>query len=208
MSFVPVEFVGLARDFERRLVVADQRAAAEVPRILAPIRARYARNPVPRKEMLIDLARQWRRDIPPFGRIGLSIDLAPKAIAVREHRACSAQMHWPQWGLEPGVVVVLTGFDVRRDVFQDVAETYALVSRHALARRFQRGRRRDDAAILADLGRLVGAANPSVIPTPDGAWVGEGIEARGRRLLSMRSFLEPGQAARPVPIVLSPGLAA
>jgi len=68
-----------------------------IDRVWQPIEARVAMNWLPRKQTLIDAARQWRDLVPEFSRLKLLIDLQPKRLVVMDMRLSKIAMNLEGW---------------------------------------------------------------------------------------------------------------
>jgi len=186
-SQVPVEFVGLARQFRREADREEAANTAALTPIIGPINRRLRRYP---KRQLRDgdfrrLADAWeslprdyrlafRANTDPRGRRGLILD-------VRVHAITMLSDQWEPDATEPSIALTTHCLEVPL-VRKPAAQTIASISLHALARRYERGGDRSHHLILDDLRSIVRAnvndeeAHPTDQPfriqTPRGIWVG------------------------------------
>jgi hypothetical protein len=84
---VPTLFRGRARSLRDRLMADDIEASRIIDEVTAKAVARYKRHPIPRPSTLADLARAWRQQMPPFGRLNLEVALGKRELVIRELRA-------------------------------------------------------------------------------------------------------------------------
>src|SRR5512135_1489395 len=123
----------------QRLRNTDRVWGAAMTQITAKVVARTSRSPIPRPEMLIDLARDWRAQIPEHGRFDLTIDAPDKrSLIIREMRAGACNVHSPRWPdtAEPGVSVHATVLHLAPHRHEFTLAVLAGVSLHALGRRY------------------------------------------------------------------------
>lgn len=157
VSYVPAQYLGLARDLRRRLASADAAIQPAMRRLLMPIQRRLERHPVVRKETLIDAAREWRA-LPAFGRVYCLVDTSDRRAPVfADLRIEPAEYRGLGWDRsKPGLAVSLIEASVANTAMALCRTTITVVSLHCLARRFQRAMpgRGDEALILDEIGHL------------------------------------------------------
>lgn len=200
MSLVPVEFVGKARALRNRLVAVDPIAVRAMSRARPLVMAPASRGHLPPTAVRMAVA-VWRDQVPPIGRLAFASDCGARRLRIVEVRACGAGFRLSAWddeAHEPGVAIRAYVLDIdlerRRSAF--TAEPLASVGLHALARRFERGRRTTDADVLDELvviaGFEAGAGDSFAIPVPTGRWVGHpcDVSHKGNDVLihAVRSF--------------------
>jgi hypothetical protein len=205
---VPREFLGLGRLFCNRVLIATQSAATAMRQITEDARVIAEKRPRWRPEHLIGFERQWRRSIPPEGRISLEIERGKRELRISETRLIHStykDVRWARPELEPSVVLGRYTFQLTTPAAYSVRRSpLAIIGIHAIARRFERGENRTEEAIAADVSELAsnytGLCSGSEgfsLPCPSGVWVG-GIETATEpdgpthRVLYVRSFL-PGR---------------
>lgn len=180
---VPVEFVGLARQLRRRVVDEERRFVDEVERLVAPLRPRGRFTPVARQVVLEMLGLAWRRRSP-LGRLRLVVNYARPRLDIVDLRLADARVYGWSGDDEPALAVVLHHVGIAPPApTRESVTMIAALGLHALARRFQRGADRSDAAVLADLVELalrapdaVAAGGEFEVATPNGRWVGATID--------------------------------
>jgi len=198
---VPVQFIGLARAFRSRVKAVDVEMDVALVPITAPLRARLKRHPNLRAEMIAGFSRSYRMTIPATYRIG-SIEGARhgREFAMRETRLSASWITDDAWDAdhrEQGLSICRFTLAVQDGRLRQVWTPVVSISLHALARRFERGRDRSSAAVLADMERLASPADEADerVPTADGHWIGDVITAgdggagRTLRLRSIRTWL-------------------
>jgi hypothetical protein len=208
---VAAEFIGMARAFRARFAASDPTTSKLIDQIVLPIRARIEQHPTPRAEALASAAREWRTKVPAHGRLALSIDHKRTRLTIEETRVSASTFGRTEWeDREPGVAVMHMQIRIAPRLFDAEMTTIAGLSLHALARRFQKAWRGDDAAIFVDLCALA-AAWAELVQRPDGSdfqvrtadggvWAGSvaNVTTGGRagRILLTRTYLAQGEIAR------------
>lgn len=220
---VPAEFIGMARAFRRSLDAEDILAATTIETICGSVYGRYRRGH--HTARLLDLQnalREWREAVPTRGRIALETRLNERAkwLQITELRARPAVVTQSEWSgeLEPSVLVVAVGMEARPKRFRATHATLAVVSLHALARRYQRADDKCHGAVLRDLRVLaekqdalvlLGDGAPFHVPCSDGGvWAGV---IRATRLspenetlvLFVRTYLSAGMLSQSAGIIRS-----
>ena len=129
-------------------------------RITAPVFTRLERHP---GRNLRDGALRTLADaceaLPHDFRLGFGTQLDPrgrrgKIIDLRVQPATLQSADWDDDAIEPTLSVAMHWFDVPPRVDQTTSQCLAVVSLHALGRRYERGRDHSHAAIIADLQAL------------------------------------------------------
>jgi hypothetical protein len=199
-SRVPVEFIGLARQF-RTVVQAEDRAVDRAQNLIAaPLRERLRKHPRLRPETPMGVLRAWAETVPTTLRIGrLHVACVRTEFAISEHRISSSWPYNDEWNndeRERGVSVCTFVFAVRKGKLTMRWTPVACVSLHALARRIERGTERDHAALTRDLSVLVETDEKAErVSTRDGYWqggVGEAMndhDGKGVKLRNVRTWL-------------------
>jgi hypothetical protein len=198
------EYLGQARSLRDRLKVVNVECSRAIDHIAAPLVARSKRSPIPRREQLTDVAREWAC-MPSFGLLDTTIELVlgKRSLHIRQLRAGASDFRATGWKLdEPGISVVGLVLDIAAHRFTFVMPTLVSVSLHCLARRYQRGLEVSEEAIFADLHilakahlRLAGGAvgDSFEVEAGGGCWrgcVSDASTNAGRDLiLSARTFI-------------------
>jgi hypothetical protein len=204
------EWVGMARAFRDRIADSDKavpaqiRGFARMARELLKERVRRQAksnkpNLVMRKEHLIGLEHVWR-GLPGIGRLGFESEITKDRSIISDVRlrpVTTADPDWQDGGAELALSVIDNRFQIGGGKMDFQPITLAVVSLHALARRYQRGFTNDDGAILHDL-RMIALAAPAFvsgkggdicIPAGDGNWFGEGATVGVKvPVLSVRTY--------------------
>jgi hypothetical protein len=151
----------------------DKAFITVMERLVDPVRVRLKRCPNRklRLELLIDLERRWRCDMPTRFRLSYSAKLDSGWGEIAERRVTAGQtrrINDPEWrGLEDDVSIVETQLLAMPGRFRLHSTTLCTFSQHAVARRLQRGVGADDEALLTDLA-LVAAIDVDQVPADEG----------------------------------------
>jgi hypothetical protein len=199
---VPVEFVGLARRYRSKIAVAHSHAEPAAERLIEPYRPRSGFEPWPRLTMLERLSRRWRA-LPTGNRVPSASRYAAGKVEIADLWLTPARISLPTWADdELALCLTLRVIEIAPPDFSDTSLTVATVGLHALARRYERGVGRTDAAVLRDLLALgpgylstfreeVEAGADFAIPLPcGGIWIGAATELDGNPLLGVRTFVD------------------
>jgi hypothetical protein len=199
-SQVGFEFIGLARDFRRKINTAARQSSDRADALLLPFQARPGFTPMARKDHLVRLAHRWRRLEPKFGRLGRALaELDAQGLRLTETRlfATKLTMAIPSWDAdEDAITLQLVRVTIVPPLFAGNRLSLAVIGLHALARRYERGRA-GGTALFEDLWALarafpetIRAAGQFRVAVPGGAWVGLVMaDPDGRRSLTVRTFL-------------------
>jgi hypothetical protein len=201
---IDAESRGKARELLRRIYVESALAYVRLTELLKPLKERERRLPGrrPRPEHLADLARDWQQTPHRTYRLTFNCELLGRGRrALSETRLSTGHtqnLSWEDQGTERAIyALTITVLADKSGIDMSVHPIYS-ISEHALARRFQRGRKRDYADVLADLASIVPPANPVpgaewAFPVADGGeWSGLIIPStygnRDRSTLSVRTY--------------------
>jgi hypothetical protein len=182
-SRVPVEFLGLARQFRNAVAVEDRAVEAALDAIAEPLRDRLRRKPALRRETPLGALRQFAETVPATFSVGRSrVAYARTEFAISEHRITSSWLHDDSWcndARERGLSVCSLTFAVTKGKLIRRWTPIATVSLHALARRIERNVERDHTALVRDLAVLVESdeASERVDAPSGGHWLGGVIRA-------------------------------
>src|SRR5437764_14911833 len=109
---------------------------------------------MPRQAHLAALHRRWRA-LPAFGRMRLTSKFDKGRLRITEMRVEPDRISLPGWDSgELALAIVLRMLTIRPPAFSQRMMPLAFIGLHALARRYERGAARDDAAVLRDLAPL------------------------------------------------------
>jgi hypothetical protein len=198
------EFLGMARSMRNRIDSIDPVAVAAMGEISRRLQARCRRRQHLTPSVSAEAVRAWRTHVPDTGRLAIETHIGHRSLFIRELRLSRCRTRneaWQDAAWEQGVGVMLISLTIQVFSFQFNYFHLAVVSLHALARRFQRGIDNSDAAILADLRVIADvAAEIAVthgafeIAVPGGRWGGYIVEMPDEngphtRVLSIRTFL-------------------
>lgn len=205
---VPRESLGQARVLRNKLAAGDTLATDAIGRISEPLQARTAKGSIPRPELMVEAARQWREQLAGPGRLSLAIDQTRSRLAIRELRLTAADFRLPNWAspeVEPGFAILVAELSVQRRNFHFESATLASLSLHAVARWYQRNLditlnalAGDVASVAASVGTFEQAPDSAFsIPVTGGRWVGTVREVIDlvvdqnclQKVLLIRSFL-------------------
>jgi hypothetical protein len=197
---VPREFTGLARQLYRRLEVeylavkpVQERLIGEVERLVP--RKGFRRLPI--AATLRTVAAQWRA-MPAASRLGpLKLTQHGEKLSIAEVRVVPCKMKYQSW---TDMELVLGLLLIQIDYGHEIAisrRPLGDAGLHAVARRFERGTDRSDAAVLADLLELACAFPERAmaggdfrVATRDGYWLGELVSYDGQPFLTARTFMD------------------
>jgi hypothetical protein len=183
-----------------RIAVSDRAVLATVQGLMRPLAERLhrkgAHSPA-RKEDLIDLERAWRTNPTLAGesRLAYAADFTAKrkGLVINDCRISTTSMTLHRWPLpEHGLAIILTRLSVVPGDVGLTIEVPALLSAHAIGRRYERGYG-DDTAVIGDFQRLAAAlvtdSKATQCECPSGVWVGDAMVAFGRNTLAIKTFL-------------------
>ena len=170
---VGAQFLGRARALRQAVADEEIKADRRIAAICERIHARYSRGkPVARMQTLQDAERQWRETLPLRGRVAIEthLDLDQRTLRITELRARPSisvgSVDWDEQ--EPGLFLSAVGLEAMPRHFHATHLTLAIVSLHALARRYQRGLAIEDAAVIHDL-RPLAEQHEAIIPADPGS---------------------------------------
>jgi hypothetical protein len=201
-SRVPVEFLGLARQFRNVVAAEDRVVDAALDVISQPLRERLRRKPSLRRETPMGCLRQFAESVPVTFAVGRpKVAYSRSEFAISENRITTSWIHDDAWNnevREHGVSVCTLTFAVHRGKLVRRWTPLACISLHALGRRIERSAERDHIALTRDLALLVETdeASEQVRTAGGGCWVGAVIRATIdaeekclRRLRNVRTWL-------------------
>jgi hypothetical protein len=197
---VPREFVGLARqlwqrvDAEAQIVNPEQRSLIGQLEQLAPRKGFRQRKVLP---TLRSVTARWRH-LPHFARLAFKVTGSAERFTLIEVRATPARMTMIGWETdELAIGIRLTEISFKHRVLDIKRRPLGDACLHALARRYQRGEDRSDAAVMAELWELAqafperaAAGGDFRVPAGGGYWVGERVRYHGGPHLAARTFVE------------------
>jgi hypothetical protein len=198
-GIVPREFIGLARqlwqrvDAEARIVNPAQLRLIQTLEELEPRRGFRQRKVLP---TLRSVTARWRH-LPSFARLAFKVTGSTERFKLVEIRATPAKMHMIGWSEdELAIGIRLTEISFKRRVLDIKRKPLGDACLHSLARRYQRGVDRSDAAVLADLWELAQAFPEQAltggdfrVATRDGYWIGERVKYHGGPHLAARTYV-------------------
>jgi hypothetical protein len=211
MSLVPVEFIGLARQFRSAVAAEHPRAVAVIDRIVSPLRGRHYSKQTPGPGAFTKVVQAWRGQVPTAGQLRLTTTHDSKRLCIKEIRLAPTDFRFHSWAegaTESCLVVIVSALAISDQYFSFTSALAASISLHALARRYQHGRDNSDGAIRADLAALVRAVDEVeqadgdfMITTTDGCWIGEATDIDDRRktkcILAARTFISSEMSQAP-----------
>jgi hypothetical protein len=187
--------------FLDQIAETDRALAVGIRRISAPIMARATRTKAHtfRREMLIDVRREWE-SLPTFSRLGLVVDADQRSLRISDCRATTVSFafdDWPEGHGEHGLGIIIIRLTIAPHDIGVKTERLAVISRHALCRRFQRGVSRSDESVIEDLQRLViareevGHSDEFECSTPSGSWIGGSgaVPKQSEPITAIRTFI-------------------
>jgi hypothetical protein len=197
---IPAEFLGRARQFRNAVLAADAGIAAGLPGLLGPLQERLERKPGLRPAMIADFTRRWPEVIADRFCLARAASADKNALAITELRLAASHLRNSAWDgqeWENGVSIAKLHFTTADGRLRLTATPIASVSLHALARRYQRSPRRDDAAVICDLKALARQPPADRVTTNTGCWHGRVVasrhevdgEPRPLPLLAIRTFI-------------------
>jgi hypothetical protein len=196
-SHLPAEMTGLARLFRQSILRADSLYISNVKRIMAPIEARLDRKPILSHRMILDTVRAWRA-IETRYRLALDAETGPKRrLTITDWRLAATSANntaWQSPELEDGVAIVKVVLISSGAKLNLTTPPHSVVSRHALARWFERQSSRDFESLVRDIKALVVTKEPDRVPCESGTWLSSVIVAhddygRSFTVRDVRTFL-------------------
>jgi hypothetical protein len=147
------------------------------------------------KRTLAEVAARWRA-LPAETRLALKLKQHGEKLSLAEVRVIPSRMKMETWdGTELVLGLMLSQIDCGRELAIS-RRPLGDASLHAVARRFERGADRSDAAVLSDLWALAEAFPERAlvggdfrVPAGEGFWVGERVEYHGGPHLAARTFV-------------------
>ena len=146
--------------------------------------------------MLLDTAHAWSA-MPTRYRLTLDGSAGSKCrLSITEWRLAATSSNnteWiqPEW--EDGVAIVKVTFTTTGNSFVLSTAPHSVVSRHALARWYERSGKRDDPSLVADITALLTTNEPDRVRCHSGTWLASVIIAHGHgrafRLRDVRTFI-------------------
>jgi hypothetical protein len=210
---VPRLYTGHARSLLNRVRQASQQFHAVLDDIWPPLKARYQQHGKVRNELLDAAQRNWTRTTPAFGRLAdTRIERKNYHLSIAEFRLMTGDLNFDRWqdyAKEPSIAIELVSIIVSRKQCTLDFETTAILSLHALARRYERSVYRETDDVLSDLAPIVKAADalqrqcqPFTIDVGSGQWLGEVVQAdflsnnkAPKKVAAVRTFISADQAA-------------
>jgi hypothetical protein len=148
---VPAEFIGLARQLRRRIVKAHPEAAMAAEQLTLPLRPREDFAPIYGRSVLRVAAARWRA-LPAFGRLHQVTQLAAGKLELIDLRVEPSRIEAERWDAdEPALALSLRTIVIEPPAYDEKDRLIVGIGLHALARRYERGSQRTDAAVLRDL---------------------------------------------------------
>jgi hypothetical protein len=194
---VPVEWFGRSRVLRDSLIRPAGEAANHIEEMIRPLRPRPGFTPMPRYTRLRDIVRRWSA-LPGHGRLGCITRFEDGKLRLAEIRVCPATMKLAHWDGDPelAVCIVMRAIRCAPPVFSEEKILVADIGFHALARRFERGVNRSDAAVLADLAPIAHAYRQIValpgefsVRVEGGSWKGMVSLVAGKPCATIRTFV-------------------
>jgi hypothetical protein len=195
---VPAEFIGKARLLRNKAGVAAAARDRAAERLLTPLRPKRNFTPIPTHDRLRRVAEEWRA-MPAFGRLGLIANFVDGELKIAELRARPVRMRFTAWNdgeAELALAIAVTLVRVQPPAFREETKLLVDAGLHALARRFERGEDRSEAAVLADLCTLAQACPDHIIARGEfkiaaagGFWLGAVTTVKGAPVLAVRTFV-------------------
>jgi hypothetical protein len=204
---VPLEYIGRARLYRSKIATANAVAEPEVERLLAPFRPRPGFVPWPRHTMLRSLARRWGA-LPRGNRFPSAAKRCCDVgkIELADLWLKPSRLLQPGWSdNELAITLSLRIVSIEPPSFSDESLIVAQIGLHALARRYERGADRTEAAVLNDLlglapGYVATFGDPDeiedgddfAIPAPAGGgfWIGAASQTGTAPKLLVRTFIQ------------------
>jgi hypothetical protein len=158
---IDAESRGKARELLRRIHAEDVLAFTRLKELLKPLEERQRRLPgrKARPEHLVDLARDWQQMPHQTYRLTFGHGLLGRGRGVlteiRLSTGHTQDLAWEDAGEERAAYAIAVTVLADKGGIDMSAHPIYAISEHALGRRFQRGRKREYADILADLVPIV-----------------------------------------------------
>jgi hypothetical protein len=184
---IPRLYTGRARDLLHQVRDASEQFKLALDAIWFPLKHRFETHHKVRLEMLDAAQRNWRSTVPSFGRLGdTRIERKNYSLSIAEFRLMTGDLnfdHWTNEAREPSIAIELVSIIVSRKQCKLDFETVAILSLHALARRYERSVYRETDDVLSDLTPIVKASDALLrhrsfsIDVDHGCWCGETVSA-------------------------------
>jgi hypothetical protein len=200
--------IGMAADrFIADLTRSDRQAVDVAKSLMGQVgeslKRRGRHSPV-RPEQLVDLERAWRQRMPAESRLGYTVDWLrnrrgePKGLIIHDYRASALGLCSPRWDeghTEMGLTLLLIAAHIMPGNIRLLREEQALVLRHAIARRYERGHPATAEAVVEDLRHIAHTrlTNPTacVIAVDSGRWMGRRGSYENSEVLIINTFYRP-----------------
>jgi hypothetical protein len=185
-SRLGAQWTGLARLFRGQCKAEDSAYDAALLPIVRPLKARLAHHTRLRHEQVAQAERVYRSTVPSRFRVGeIEVIRDRDAFRIAETRITPAWFHASLWNdenyKEPGCAVCKFALFIEKGRLRQTLTPIAVASLHALGRRLERGRGRDQAAMIRDLSLLAYAEERDEVETPEaeGRWIGYPVQMKG-----------------------------
>jgi hypothetical protein len=194
---VPAEYVGRARALRQKISKASIGDADKTLRFIKPLAPRPG-WPTPSTPDWLDIhALGYQAQKLPT-RLAIVADVKNGRLKVGELRLRASRMRFPDWGQgnEPSIAILLKM--VTSNPFHAEESILADCGLHALARRIERGRPNDEAAVLRDMKALADGFRSALlkggefaVSTPSGGqWLGSMTLVNGKSMMAVRTFVD------------------
>jgi hypothetical protein len=198
-SYVSAEWRGRARTLRSRIADAHSRWEAAAFTLTAPLCARGNFVPAFTKGSLRLTEARWKALPRAWGRLRLVAQNDGDRLSIAEFRMVDFRTRMAAWnGDELGLAIALVSATMALpSSFNFSSKTLALVSLHALGRRYGRGADRSDLAVVRDLLPLAVAAPAALagnrefaIAAGDGRWIGARMALDGQTVAAIKTYVE------------------
>jgi len=204
---IPWHYQAAADRLVGRVLATDSQVSGLAKKFGTVIKERIerkGRHTPCRPETLVTLERQWRETLPAESRLGLVTDWErnragkPIGLTISDARVTAMPFnlnHWPIDHDESGLGILIIKLGIKPGDVRVKMDHLAVVTKHALGRRYQRGWPSTDEAVLEDLKRLANARmvqpEATVVPVDSGTWSGKLMWYEGKVILTILTFLPP-----------------
>jgi hypothetical protein len=197
---VPVEWIGRARLLRDRIAAAHVEWVETAGQLTAPLQPRDGFSPTFTNQTLALTAARWTALPERWGRLRPVVAQNDGAkLTILEMRCVPFRLTMAGWAedeLAVATAIVAVGMALPSTFMQEI-RLVAAIGLHALARRFERGDRRDDLAVVRDL-LPIGQEAPRALEVGGdfevaccngGKWAGAVMFCDDRPMLAVRTFV-------------------
>ncbi len=194
-SRVPLEWIGRARALRNSIGESTVEAKAQIERLISPLRPKPGIVKMPRHVILQQIRDHWLK-LPKTGQLDTVATFDKGKLKVGELRATPTRLRYAGWtegDYEHSISLTHTLVFIHPPQFVYDRRDAVAFGLHAIARRYERGADKSDAAVLNDMVPLSLLTYEQraefEIPVNGGSWVGEAAKINGKLVLIVRTYV-------------------